>query len=115
AQQSAPWSKERQEFNTPLPAGIAMVVHSMFCGKDMGLTFHVHPDSAAKLLPAGGEPLTETQKLVLNATASLKSSYNGKDRYENSKPYDARSHAEVDERIAKGEEMLAAKGNVTLK
>src|SRR5208282_5018879 len=60
-QQSAPWSQERQEFNSPLPAGIAMVEHSMFCGKDMGLTFYVHPDSAAKLLPATGEPLTETQ------------------------------------------------------
>jgi len=116
AQQTAPWSKERQEFNSPLPAGITMVVHTIFCGKDLGLTFHVHPDSAAKLLPVASQTeLTETQKLVLNATYSLKSSYNGKDRYENSKPYDSRSHAEVEERLAKIEEILATKGNVMLK
>ena len=116
AQRSAPWSKERQEFNSPLPAGIAMVVHSMFCGKDMGLTFHVHPDSAAKLLPAGGQQeLTETQKIVLNATASLKSSYNGKDRYENSKPYDSLTRAEIAQKLTSIELIFAAKGNVMLK
>src|SRR5271166_5855043 len=116
AQQTAPWSKERQEFNSPLPAGIAMVEHTIFCGKDMGLTFHVHPDSAAKLLPAAGQPeLTETQKLVLNATYSLKSSYNGKDRYENSKPYGAMSHEEVAVRLGKVEELLKWKGDVILK
>lgn len=114
-QQPSPWNKERQEFSSPLPVGIAMVMRSWFCGKDMGLTFYVHPDSAAKLLPAATAELTETQKMVLNATASLKSSYNGKDRYENSKPYDSMSHAEVEARLAKVEAIFAASGNVVLK
>jgi hypothetical protein len=115
-QQAAPWDKQRQEFNSPLPVGIAMVEHSMFCGKDMGLTFYVHPDSAAKLLPADSQPeLNDTQKLVLEATGSLKASYNGKDRYENSKPYGSMSHAEVEARLVKVEAILSASGNVVLK
>lgn len=36
-----------------LPPGIACVVHSIFCGKDRGLTLVVHPDNIAPLLPAG--------------------------------------------------------------
>jgi hypothetical protein len=113
-QRTAPWDTQRQEFHAPLPPGVAMVEHSIFCGKDMGLTFYVHPDSAAKLLPPPAAELTETQKLVLNATASLKASYNGKDRYENSKPYGAMSRAERDARIAKVEALYAEKGNVKL-
>ena len=65
-----------------LVPGIAVVEHSMFCGKDMGLTFHVHPDNAAKLLPAPTAELTAHEKLVLQATCSFKSSYGGKDRYQ---------------------------------
>lgn len=111
-QKTAPWDSTRQEFNAPLPPGIAMVEHTMFCGKDLGLTFYVHPDSAAKLLPdtSATQELTETQKLVLNATAN----YNGKDRYENSKPYGSMSHDEVSARLAKVRELFAAKGNVKL-
>jgi len=115
AQQTAPWISERQEFNSPLPDGIAMVKHTIFCGKDLGLTFYIHPDSAAKLLPEPTMDLTETQKLVLNATASLKASYNGKDRYENSKPYGSMSRAEVAARQAQVEAIFLEKGNLTLK
>ena len=114
-QQTAPWDSQRKEFNSPLPVGIAMVEHSMFRGKDMGLTFYIHPESATKLLPNKTVELTETQKLVLNATGSLKASYNGKDRYENSKPYGAMSQSEVSERLAKVETLFAAKGDVELK
>lgn len=31
--------------------GIAIVAHSIFCGKDTGLTFYVHPVDAPRLLP----------------------------------------------------------------
>jgi hypothetical protein len=114
-QQTAPSNQQRQEFNAPLPAGIAMVEHTIFCGKDHGLTFYVHPDSAAKLLPSESVELTPNQKLVLNATASLKSSYNGKDRYENSKPYGALTRLEIQTKLAALEPIMEARGNVELK
>lgn len=113
-QQTAPGDAQRQEFNSPLPVGIAMVKHTTFCGKDLGLTFYVHPDSALKLLPAPTAELSELGKLVLNATASLKASYNGKDRYENSKPYGSMSHGERDARLTKVRDLFATKGNVKL-
>jgi hypothetical protein len=65
--------------NTPtvrLVEGKAIVEHSFFCGKDMGLRIYMHPDNVAKLLPAGPE-LQNDQKIVLCATRSLKSSYGG--------------------------------------
>jgi hypothetical protein len=78
---AAPWNPERKEKTIALRPGYAVVEHSIFCGRDSGLTFYVHPDDAAKLLPAPVE-LTELEALVLNATATYKSSYGGKDRYQ---------------------------------
>src|SRR5262245_11441810 len=80
----APWNGERREVQIKLEPGIAVVEHTIFCGKDMGLTFYVHPDNAAKLLPAPVE-LSAYEAIVLNATASYKSSYNGRDRYDMAK------------------------------
>jgi hypothetical protein len=39
-----------------LPPGFVCVEHSIFCGKDIGITIHVLPENAAKFLPenAGG-------------------------------------------------------------
>ena len=34
------------------PVGYAIVEHSIFCGKDVGITIHVHPDSMPRFLPA---------------------------------------------------------------
>jgi hypothetical protein len=48
----------------------------------MGLTFYVHPQNAAALLPAPSAELSEHEQIVLNATCSLKSSHNGRDRYQ---------------------------------
>ncbi len=64
-----------------IPAGAAIVEHSIFCGKDVGIRIHVHPDSLAGLLPAGTEDATTDHKIVLYATRSLKSSYNGRSEY----------------------------------
>jgi hypothetical protein len=87
SQGTAPWDKARHSYQGTLPEGVALVCHSMFCGKDMGLTFYVRPDAAAKLLPEKSEELSEHEKIVLSATASYKSSYNGMDRYEMAKSY----------------------------
>ena len=60
-----------------IPRDIAVVEHCRFCGKDMGLRFHVHPDNLAKLLPDKTTELPWAERVVLYATRSLKSSYGG--------------------------------------
>lgn len=59
-----------------LPEGFAVVANSIFMGKDSGITVYVNPENITKMLPAPDEtPWTE--KVVLSATRSLKSSYAG--------------------------------------
>lgn len=82
---SAPWD-HRTDRKIDLRPGFAVVRHSIFCGKDMGLTFYMLAENAAALLPPPAAELSSHQKIVLNATASLKSSYNGQDRYQMSAP-----------------------------
>lgn len=58
-------------------AGI-LVRHSIFCGKDSGLTIYVHPDGLAKMLPAAsGSAPSQAELIVLVATAGLKPSHAG--------------------------------------
>ena len=78
---AAPWDRSRGDNKVTLSPEFLVVKHSMFQGKDLGLTFYVHPAIAAKMLPAPVE-LTDYEKLVLSATASYKSSYGGRDRYQ---------------------------------
>lgn len=63
-----------------LPDGFACVEHSIFCGQDSGITIHIRPENSAGLLPAPVE-LTRDQRIVLVATRSLKSSYQGISNY----------------------------------
>lgn len=63
-----------------LEPGKAIVEHSRFCGSDMGIVFHVHPDNLAKLLPAPAE-LSNDERIVLCFTRSLKSNYGGISNY----------------------------------
>jgi hypothetical protein len=80
-QTNAPWAY-RADQGFILNPGIAIIKHSMFCGKDMGLTFYIHPHNAATLLPAPSAELNNHERIVLEATCSLKSSYGGRDRYQ---------------------------------
>lgn len=80
-QNEAPWGN-RQDVKVTLVSGIAIVEHSIFCGKDMGLTFYLHPVDAAPMLPAPQADLTAVESLVLEYTISRKSSYMGRDRYQ---------------------------------
>ena len=57
-----------------LKPGFAVVEHSVFQGKDMGLTFYIHPDNAPQFLPAPCD-LTEDEAKVLAITNALISSY----------------------------------------
>jgi hypothetical protein len=61
---------------TTLPPNMAVVAHSIFSGKDMGVTIYVNPESLTKMLPAPDE-VTWAEKVVLAATRGLKSSYAG--------------------------------------
>jgi len=82
-QSLAPWDN-RSANTITLKPGYAIIEHTIFCGKDLGLTFYMHPENIAALLPAPIE-LTEIEKLVLTTTRNYKSSYNGRDRYDMAK------------------------------
>jgi hypothetical protein len=112
-QSSAPWSGERKEIDCMISPEIAVVCHSMFCGKDMGLTFYIHPDAAQKLLPAPSAELSDIEKRVLKATREYKASYNGMNRYQMAKSYAYGLHSENFPTIEQWEEAktsLIAKG-----
>jgi len=62
-----------------LPHDIILIEHSIFCGKDMGLTIYTTENNRARLLPQNtNEQLTEDEKIVLKYTKSLKNSYGGR-------------------------------------
>jgi hypothetical protein len=60
-----------------IPEGVAVVIHSIFCGKDMGITIIANQANINPLLPQSNHDLTEDQKIVLCFTRGLKSSYGG--------------------------------------
>lgn len=60
-----------------LPPRVIIVQHSIFCGRDAGITIYSNAADITPFLPAPQIELTREQKIVLIATRSLKSSYNG--------------------------------------
>jgi hypothetical protein len=80
-QASAPWDNSRADRRVPLAPGFCVIERSMFQGRDMGMTFYLHPVDAAPMLPAP-VTLTAMESLVLAYTASRKSSYMGRNRYQ---------------------------------
>lgn len=76
---AAPWD-DRRDNRVNLAPGFAVVERTMFQGKDLGVTFYLHPQDAAPMLPAPVE-LDPIESLVLEYTATRKASYGGKDRY----------------------------------
>ncbi len=63
-----------------LPDGFACLEHTISCGKDSGITIHIHSANAGKFLPAQVE-LTRFENIVLAYTRCLKSSYAGQSNY----------------------------------
>ena len=61
--------------------GMVCVKHTIFCGKDAGITIYVHSDNAPRLLPVNTVEITDHEKVVLLYTRSLKSSYGGINNY----------------------------------
>jgi len=72
-----PQNNRYEGITIEIPSGVVVVEHSLFCGSDMGLTIHAHPEDVAALLPAPAAPLTDAQRVVLEATCMFKG-----DRYE---------------------------------
>ena len=69
--------------NTLFPCdGFAVVQNSIYRGKDMGVTVHIHPDNANKVaIEDLSDKITWPEKVVLSATRGLKSSYGGVKNY----------------------------------
>lgn len=61
-----------------LPENIALIEHSIFCGKDCGITIYFPPTQFNALLPSSPQEISEEEKLVLAYTAKLKNSYGGR-------------------------------------
>jgi hypothetical protein len=59
-----------------VPQGYVIAEHSIFMGKDSGITFYVDPQSATQFLPTPVD-LTDDERIALNATARLKNTYGG--------------------------------------
>ncbi len=51
-----------------LPLGVVLVEHSIFCGRDMGITVHVRPDDPNRLALPDAPQLTDDERIVLKAT-----------------------------------------------
>jgi len=60
-----------------LPQGTVLVAHSIFCGKDMGITIYVNPADLANYIPAPSGDLPNDIITVLAFTRGLKPSYAG--------------------------------------
>ena len=54
-----------------LSPGVAIVSHSIYCGKDHGLTIYAHPDNVQKLLPAPTD-LSEDERRALDLICSTR-------------------------------------------
>lgn len=75
--------------HVPLVPGLVAVEHHIYRGEDMGLTLWVHALDMPKYLPACEKAASELQVIVLWATRSFKSSYNGRSDYRFTEARDA--------------------------
>jgi len=48
----APWVNPVEGMTTDLPTDTLLVEHSIFCGKDCGITIYMHPANAPKWITA---------------------------------------------------------------
>jgi hypothetical protein len=71
------FEKDKPRDLNSLPSGVVLVEHSIFCGKDMGITIYANHDDLAPMLPDKTTELPFNLKAVLFYTKSLKNSYGG--------------------------------------
>ena len=60
-----------------LPNRVVIVMHSYFCGKDLGITIYANSDDMTPLLPKQAD-ITEDEKIVLKYTREYKNTYGGR-------------------------------------
>ncbi len=53
-----------------LVPGLVIVRHSVFCGRDSGLTFYLHPSNATAMLPAPTRELNAAERVVLYVSSA---------------------------------------------
>ena len=70
------FEKDKPRDLNMLPIGMILVKHSIFCGKDAGITIYANAGDLVPLLPAKIE-LTDDENAVLYFTRVYKSSYAG--------------------------------------
>lgn len=95
-----------------LAEGFALVEHSTFMGKDVGLTIYLTEENATKMIPAPVE-LTRDEKVVLAAVRSLKSSYGGVKNYRQTESGLSASVWATNVEILKGKGLLNKMGAIT--
>ena len=106
-----PWHNPYEGAVVPLQPGLALVQHTVFAGKDLGLTIHVHPSMLPKFLTTGGEELTPEQTVVLRCIRCLISSFRREEAARLG--IDARAYERiVDDLKAKG--LLSKQGGLTV-
>ena len=52
--EGVPWQNGVEGSMVALRAGFVVVEHTRFCGQDLGLRFHVHPEDVARVIAQGG-------------------------------------------------------------
>lgn|SRR3990167_4216189 len=57
----APWVNPVEGMTVEIPVDVLVVKHSIFCGKDCGITIYAHPTHLPKWLPA---PISSTPALA---------------------------------------------------
>ncbi len=82
------------ENSVPIPEGVIIVEHRIFCGKDLGINFLIRPDEMPESLKPKKEEFDSEEKTVLFYTRSRKSSYNGRNRHQMSQS-DRRWHPNI--------------------
>lgn len=60
-----------------LPERNLLVKHSIFCGKDMGITIYANEKDLTPMIPESIETVSKLEYIVLKYTWSLKNSYGG--------------------------------------
>lgn len=48
-----------------IPEGVLIVEHSVFCGKDAGVTIYAHPANMPRLLPTDEAALTDKERAII--------------------------------------------------
>lgn len=110
-QDSSPFVRDFQDKTVAIQPGFAAVEHVLFCGKDLGLRFYVHPSDAAALLPPPAPELDPIEKAVLEVTCAYKSGYR-KEEYRRLGLADAQVERAKASLVGKG--MLTKTGAVTV-